>query len=495
MQSAKWLIVVALLLAACAPTPPERVAVDAAAKAMGGAEKVQAVNTLLIEGTGEQGNMGQALSPDAPLPVFKVSQAKMALDFAGNRVRTEVTRTPTYVTANTAPQTQVQGVDGDVAYNVAANGMPTRASELTAKDRRMTLYQHPIGALRTSLAQGAQLSNPRKEGSDDVVDITTAQGDKATLYIDSSTSLPSKVVTMTSNDTNWPLGDATVETTFSDYAESDGLKLPNRITSKIDGKYVISDIRVSKYTVNGAGTDLAAPQAAKAAEAPALTAMVTAEPVGKGIWFLAGQSHHSVLVEFADHLALIEAPQNDVRVSAVLAKVKELKPDKPLRYIVNTHHHFDHSGGIRRAMMEDGVTIITHEGNKGFYEEVAKRKSALVPDEFSKTPKAPKIVGVSDKYELKDSTRTVQLYPIPNPHSDTMLIAYFPAERLLVEADLYNPPAPNAPPPPGFPFAPSVVATVQKLGLRVDRVLPIHGFIVPYSNLEAAVRQSTPKAS
>jgi glyoxylase-like metal-dependent hydrolase (beta-lactamase superfamily II) len=73
-----------------------------------------------------------------------------------------------------------------------------------------------------------------------------------------------------------------------------------------------------------------------------------------------------VLVEFADHLVLIEAPQNEVRTGAVLAKVKELKPDKPLKYVVNTHHHFDHSGGVRRAMAEEGVTIITHEGNKAF---------------------------------------------------------------------------------------------------------------------------------
>jgi glyoxylase-like metal-dependent hydrolase (beta-lactamase superfamily II) len=224
--------------------------------------------------------------------------------------------------------------------------------------------------------------------------------------------------------------------------------------------------------------------------------MVTAEEVAKGIWYLAGQSHHSILVEFADHLALIEAPQNEVRVEAVLQKVKELKPDKPLRFVVNTHHHFDHSGGVRRAMAE-GVTLITHAGNKSFYEEIAQRKFTMTPDMLSKSPKAPTIVGVTDKYELKDATRTVEIYPIPNPHSETMLIVYFPAERLLVEADLYTPPAPpaaNAPPPaanappPAFPFAPSVAQTVQKLGLHPDRILPIHGFIVPYRNLEAAVR-------
>ena len=174
---------------------------------------------------------------------------------------------------------------------------------------------------------------------------------------------------------------------------------------------------------------------------------------------------------------------------AVLAKVKELRPNKPLKYVVNTHHHFDHSGGVRRVMAE-GVTLITHSGNKAFFEEIARRPSTIYPDTFSKSPKPPTIEAVTDKYELKDATRTVEIYPIPNLHSDTMLVVYFPAERILIEADLYNPPAPNAPPPAAYPFASSVTATVQKLGLKVDRIVPIHGPIVPYRNLETAVRST-----
>src|SRR4029077_4422871 len=109
---------------------------------------------------------------------------------------------------------------------------------------------------------------------------------------------------------------------------------------------------------------------AAAAAAPAASgpppAVVTAEPVAKGIWFLAGQSHHSVLVEFGDHLMLIEAPQNDTRTLAVIAKARELRPDKPLKYVANSHHHFDHSGGIRAAVAE-GLTVITHKANEVFF--------------------------------------------------------------------------------------------------------------------------------
>jgi glyoxylase-like metal-dependent hydrolase (beta-lactamase superfamily II) len=485
----EWLFfAAALVLAGCASTPPEQAIINDAADALGGAEKIRGVNTLIAEVTGEQGNLGQGMTPDSPLPIFKVTEGKLSFDFAEGRWKSDVTRVPTFVTANTAPQKQVQGLDGSVAYNVAANGTATRASEEVAKTFRLNLDHNPIGIVRSALAQGAQLSSPRKEGNEDVVDFTTGQGAKLTLYVDSGTKLPSKVVSMIANNTNWPLGDARVETTFADYMDIDGIKVPRRITSKTETQETF-DYQVAKATVNGNAGDLAAPDAARTATAPALTAMVTADEVSKGIWYLAGQSHHSVLVEFADFLALVEAPQNEVRVSAVLDKVKELKPDKPLRYVVNTHHHFDHSGGLRRAMAED-VTIITHASNKAFYEQLVTRPATLVPERA--TPKAAKIEGITGKYELKDATRTVEIYPIPNPHSDSMLIVYFPAERLLVEADLYTPPAPNAPPPPGFPFAPSVVQAVQQLGLRPARLMPIHGFIVPYSNLETAARSAKP---
>jgi glyoxylase-like metal-dependent hydrolase (beta-lactamase superfamily II) len=477
-----------LFLVGCSAAP-EQAIVNDAANALGGAQRVQAVKTLVIEGTGENTNLGQSLTPDT-LNVFNVTQAKKSIDFANNRWRLEQTRLATFGPPNPQPQVQTQGVDGDVAYNLAANGMPQRAPEQVAKDRHMELFHHPIGALNAALAQGARLTNPRTEGAESSVIVTTAHGDKFTLYTDSTTKLPTKVTSTTSNTTNWLLGDVVVETAFSDYADVDGLKLPTRLTMKTD-QYPGGNLQITKNTVNGEVGDVAAPAAAKSAAAPPAVPppMVTAEEVGKGIWFLAGQSHHSILVEFADHLALIEAPQNDVRVGAVLDKVKELKPDKPLRYVVNTHAHFDHSGGLRRIMAETGMTIVTHEGNKAFYEAIAKRDSTIYPDALSKAPRAPVIQTVADKYELKDASRTVELHYIPNQHSNTMLIAYFPAERLLVEADLYTPPAPNTPAPPqGFPNAKSVVETVQRLKLRPDRVLPIHGFIVPYRNLEAAVR-------
>jgi glyoxylase-like metal-dependent hydrolase (beta-lactamase superfamily II) len=440
------------------------------------------VNTLIIEGSGENFNMGQNMSPEAPLPKLTVTSSKRSIDYANNRWRLEQARTPAYVTANMAPdQPQTLGVDGDLAFNVAATGTATRAAEQVARDRHNELYHHPIGALRAALSDGAQVTNARKEGNEDIVDVAVGD-DTFTLHVDGTTKLPSKVVTQSYNAN---LGDVALTTEFGEYAEADGMNLPGKITSKTD-KYVTADIRVSKHTVNGDVGGIEAPADAKSAALPPPTAQVTVEEAGKGLWYLTGGSHHSILIEFSDHLALIEAPLNEARTQAVIAKAKELKPDKPLRFLINTHHHFDHSGGIRAAIAE-GMTIITHEANKSLYEEIAGRMHSVVQDALAKAPKPVQIQTVTEKHVLQDPMRNVEIYHIAgNPHADTLLMIYFPAERILVQGDMFSPPAVGAAPPPGFPFVPNTMENIEKAKLRVDTLLPIHGRKVPFADMRAA---------
>jgi glyoxylase-like metal-dependent hydrolase (beta-lactamase superfamily II) len=298
----------------------------------------------------------------------------------------------------------------------------------------------------------------------------TIDGTTYTMYVDPATKFPAKITSMIYNVN---LGDVLMETTFGPYVPVQGHRLPSRMTTRID-KWVVSDITFSQQSLSGAFGDLAVPEAVTTAAPANPTANVTVEEVGSGVWYLAGQSHHSVLVEFADHLTLIEAPQNEVRTLAVIQKARELRPNKPLRYLVNTHHHFDHSGGIRAAVAE-GLTIVTHEANRAFYEDVVARKHTIVQDALAKNPKPLAIETVGDRRVFRDASKTLELY------------AYLPAERLLIEADLYTPPAPNAPAPAGFPFAPNLAENIRRNGIGVTRLAPIHGFIVPFSNFQAAL--------
>jgi glyoxylase-like metal-dependent hydrolase (beta-lactamase superfamily II) len=183
-------------------------------------------------------------------------------------------------------------------------------------------------------------------------------------------------------------------------------------------------------------------------------------------------------VEFGDHLTLIEAPVSEQRSEALLAENKKLYPSKPLTEVVNTHHHFDHSGGLR-TFANAGVTIITDEINKAFYTDAFANPRTLNP---AIQPEAGRknaaIVTVKDKKVLSDATRTIDLYRIKdNTHDDGMLVAFLPKEKILVEADLYNPPAPNAPAPAANAKANAgvLLKDLETLHLDYETILALHG--------------------
>ena len=474
-----WLVTFVVGLSAGCMRAPETALVRDSAEAMGGPSKIASVEILILEGDGEAFNFGQNKSPDGELPKFTVTELRRVIDFAGGRWRQEALRTPTYVTAN-PPARQVLGVAGDVAYNVSPAGAATRASARTAMDRAAELYHHPVGILREALGTEANLSNVRKEGGEDVVDVTTASGGTYSLYVDETTKLPVKVVSRTSNPV---LGDVLMETEFSDYTETDGLKLPSVITSRLDGD-TIAVTRVSGTTLDGDPGDLGAPADAASAPAEPPVEIEVAE-VAKGIWYLTGQSHHSVVAEFQDHLVLIEVP-SEARALAVIAKARELVPGKPLTHAVVTHHHFDHSGGVRAAVSE-GLTIIAHESASAFVEDVVRREHGIEPDALAKNSKPLIIQTVEGEMVLEDESMALALYPVDgSPHADTLLMAHFPRQGFLVQADLYSPPAPGAPPPASYPFAANLVENCTGRNLKVENLLPIHGRMVPMNALQEA---------
>ncbi len=460
-------------LSACTRLTPEQQIVAEAATALGGRDAVLAATTLVMEGGGTQYNLGQDVVPGASGQTFVVTGYRRAVDLATGRTRVQLTRKPNFTFfQGPAAQTQVQGIDGAVGYNVAPNGTATRVPDGAAADRRAEFFQHPLLAVRAALDPMATLTNPRTAGGQATVDVT-AGGQTFILAIDATTKLPSRITT-TQDNVN--LGDVALSTTFSAYQAVGGLQLPTRLVTKVDD-FTIQEITVASHSLDAAKAgDLAAPAAA--ASAPAIGAppppMVTVQELAKGIWMLAGGSHHSYLVEFADHLMLIEAPQNDARALAVIAKARETRPGKPLTQLVNSHHHFDHTGGVRAAIAE-GLAVITHQGNVAFFQEMAARAHTVVPDALARSPKALSIEGVSDRKTIADDTMAVDLYPVTGAHSETMLMAYFPKARILVEADVYTPGGAVQ------MFAGPFFDQLKLRNLSVELIAPLHGAPAPYA--------------
>jgi glyoxylase-like metal-dependent hydrolase (beta-lactamase superfamily II) len=238
---------------------------------------------------------------------------------------------------------------------------------------------------------------------------------------------------------------------------------------------VTAEFTATNQTVDGDASSTAAPAALASGAAPAAPVpMVVVEPMAKGLWFLGGGTHNSLLIEFKDHTTLIEVPQSDARGLAVIAKARELVPDKPLTEVITTHHHFDHTGGVRAAIFK-GLRVITRPETAAMLQEVSKRPHTLVPDALAKDPKPLMVEAVSADRVMTDGTMTVNLYLFADEHAQNMLYAYFPKERILWESDIYN---------QGFavhPYAAGLMAELKKRNLKVDRIAPGHGKLATWA--------------
>jgi len=283
-------------------------------------------------------------------------------------------------------------------------------------------------------------------------------------------------------------GDMVYEHRYTEYRDYNGVKFPGLVHThqgdpRLNPGHNSQEIRVSGVEVNPAGIAMPVPENIRKAGTVPQAPRAVSEPLGAGIWRIAGESHHSVLIEFRDFVTVVEAPQDEARSLAVIAEVRRLVPNKAIRYVVNTHYHFDHSGGLRTYVAQ-GAIVVTHAGNRQFYEDVFfyPAPRTLEPDLLStrypwfRQNRTNRIETVTEKYVISDGVRTLDVLALQGIiHDGNMLVAYLPTERILINADMFGPPPANAAPPRPNTNVRELLTNIRRLNLTVDRHVGIHG--------------------
>jgi glyoxylase-like metal-dependent hydrolase (beta-lactamase superfamily II) len=430
----------------------ERQLVTRAADALGGRDRLMAVKTLQIVGYGElayfNGGGNITGDPAAPQKWQKVLEYTRTIDLEHWRTRVQQRLKMDFVFASTGGQLGLnrtnETLDGDIAYNIgggflaapeAGTPQPQRAGPAAARQRRVELLAHPITIVRAALDARTRLSNVRKQGELELVDLTVHQGDSLTLAVNARSHLPAWVSYVGPNAN---LGDVTYRTAFAGYVPEKGIQLPTGMATTIDFRNVVqSKLYVDRNIVDGGVDDLSAPDSVRSARPPqgapdAGNANLKPIKVADHAWYMNGNT----FFEFDDHITMVEANRQDAALQAILKVVNALVPGKRVTQVIQSHHHFDHSVGLRAAVAE-GLTIISRRGNEGIFREMVARPARLFPDALGRSPKPLKFIPVDDHLELKDSTNEIDIYHIVgNYHMADGVIVHVPASNLLVEADL-----------------------------------------------------------
>lgn len=468
-------------------------ALKAAADALGAA----GIRSITYTGSGASFTVGQAYTAGEAWPRVNVTSYTASIHYDSAFMRVELVRTmpnpppPGGGVPFQGEQRQVQVVKGPSAWNVpqqaagraGAPPAPAPLSAAVAAERLLQLWSTPHGFLRAAAKAANATTEMTSRGTE--VSFAVDGKHKVTGVIDAQHHVE-RVRTWVDNAV---LGDMLVETVYSGYRDFGGVMFPSRIQVS-QGGHPSLDLTIASAQANAA-VDSAVPDSVRK-PAPPAPIQVAAEQVAPGVHYLTGGSHHSVAIEMRDHVVVVEGPQSEARGLAVIAKTKELIPNKPIRFVVNTHVHFDHSGGLR-PFVDEGATVVTHRSNRAFYAQAWAAPRTINPDRLAQSKKPPQFVAFGDRGQLTDGTRKIELHVVANnPHTSGIMVAYLPAEKILIEVDLYAPgPAGAAPPAAAAPLAIVLADNIQRLKLDVGQILALHGpRVATMADLRAAIGRS-----
>lgn len=515
------LIALVFLMAAAATASAQdvRSVLQASAKAMGLAN----LKTIQYSGSGWFSMIGQTYGLNEDWPHYEVNPYTRAIDYSANFSREEYTRRQgNYPALGRVPMPEqhiLNFLNGAFAWNVDADKVvpqtrPYLDGVPVSDLRQLEIMITPHGFLKAALAasDATAISLPIVGPAD----FGLSQNGRKVTIVSFSVLSGKYTINGTINDQNlvelvdtWfpnPVyGDMNYEMRYTQYKDFDGIKFPTLFhvhqgDPRLNPAHNYYEIKITKVEPNVNVPIESVPEAARTAKAPPLT--VNTQKLADGVWMLGAANYNSLAMEFQNFVALVEAPVNEARSLVVIGEVNRLVPNKPIKYVVNTHHHFDHAGGLR-TLLSQGTTIVTHETNKDYYLGILFHPGgwSLQPDRLAKydpmymisrRPAPIETVGgdtrITAPYVITDGSSMMEIfhvldvaYDLGDPsyrqgnHSNDMLMVYLPKEKILVNADLYSPQAQAAGPAAPTPGMRTLYQNVQMLKLDVAQHVPIHG--------------------
>lgn len=475
-----------ILLSTLAQTPAAapRDLVARAVTAMGGESALRGVRSTSTDFYQTTFAIGQEETPASP-PRANVIMGRQVTDFAGTRVLVTIeARNPAGAVTK-----QRRVVAGGIGM-LETNGVPAPDNPAQVANFEQFTRRAPQRLLITALDNPAALrALPVRRWRDEPLDgVRYAAGpDTLDLYFDRRTGLLVLTETLTDDPI---LGDRRTRTAFTRWQNAGGVLFTRQVDVEVNDRLQTNTV-VTATSTNPELSDtmftipdsIAARAQRSSPTPPPVT--VTLVELAPNVWRAEGGSHHSLIVDQGTRLVIVEAPQSAQRMEAVLDTLRVRFPGKPVGLAINTHHHWDHAGGLR-TVMAAGMPVVTHVRNASFVRSIATAPKTVRPDVLSRRlgparPRPPTITTFEDSLVVGTGDGQVVAYRLPTAHAEGLLAIYVPSAKILFQSDVVN--ANPNPPPAGCA---ELVTFVRARGLAVERVAGGHGLVLPWADVERA---------
>lgn len=472
-----------LVLAAMLALQDPAAVVQRGVDAMGGTAALRGVRTVSADYYAMTWALGQSETAESP-PRGSAATGRVTTDYAGNRrVRTQDTR------AGMALNRLRRVTAGGIGYAEAGIDRPVQTVDnpaVVANVERL-MRREPdrllLAALDNPGALTALRPRPWRGQTMDGVRLTMPL-DTADLWFERRSGLLT-AVEITSDDP--VLGDRVTTSYLTRWHRAGDVRWFRQWDVMVNGQQIEHGVNVA-VTVNGQVDEaaFAIPDSlasrAQRGPAPAPVITVTMAELAPGVWRAEGGTHHTLVVEQGNQLVLVEAPQSAARTTAVLDTLRSRFPGRRVTTVVNTHHHWDHAGGVRAALAA-GLPVVSHHLNDAFIRRVAAAPKTLVPDELSRRRRDPSMRLVTDSLVIGLGDSRIVVYPLATAHADDVLGIWVPSAGVVFTSDVLNP-APNTPLNPMG--SSELVAFARSRGLSPQRYAGGHGPVQQWSEVERA---------